>query len=254
MPEGRKVDRGRGLSAAGLIAATAATLLMMVWAVFPTSAGASHGTVTPPLGTPDAPWDDNVPICHATGSAGNPFVPNHPAIAANNIPAIAGHSSHTADIVPPFYYDDDNDDTTPGVLSVGVNFSGANITTWANNCVVQGTTSQPPTTEPPTTEPPTTEPPTTEPPTTEPPTTEPPTTEPPTTSVSGTTVTPPSSTPPGTTVLPTTVSPPGGGTAFTGAEGLVPLGAIALLLLSGGSGLMWAGSRRRRKAEEGKEE
>jgi len=45
-------------------------------------------------------------------------------------------------------------------------------------------------------------------------------------------------------VLPTTVSPRG--TAFTGVENVVPIGAIALMLMTSGSGLLWAGSRRRR--------
>jgi hypothetical protein len=45
-------------------------------------------------------------------------------------------------------------------------------------------------------------------------------------------------------VLPTTVRP--GGTAFTGVENVVPIGAIALMLMTSGSGLLWAGSRRRR--------
>jgi len=52
----------------------------------------------------------------------------------------------------------------------------------------------------------------------------------------GTTVTPhSSSTRTTTSVLPTTVTPPGG-TAFTGAEGVVPLGAIALFPDVGGFG------------------
>jgi hypothetical protein len=37
-----------------------------------------------------------------------------------------------------------------------------------------------------------------------------------------------------------------GGTAFTGVENVVPIGAIALMLMTSGSGLLWAGSRRRR--------
>ena len=66
------------------------------------------------------------------------------------------------------------------------------------------------------------------------------------TSVSGTTIAPSSSSTPsgGTSVLGRTVSP--GGTAFTGFENVVPLGGIALLLMTGGSGLLWAGARRRR--------
>jgi len=46
-------------------------------------------------------------------------------------------------------------------------------------------------------------------------------------------------------VLPTTVTP--GGTAFTGVEDVVPIGALALMLMTSGSGLLWAGSRRRRQ-------
>jgi hypothetical protein len=45
-------------------------------------------------------------------------------------------------------------------------------------------------------------------------------------------------------VAPTTITP--GGTAFTGVENVVPLGAIALMLMTSGSGLLWAGARRRR--------
>jgi len=41
-----------------------------------------------------------------------------------------------------------------------------------------------------------------------------------------------------------------GGTAFTGLENVVPLGAITLLLMTGGSGLLWAGSRRRRNKQD----
>jgi len=40
------------------------------------------------------------------------------------------------------------------------------------------------------------------------------------------------------------------GTAFTGLENVVPLGAIALMLMTGGSGLLWAGSRRKRDSDE----
>jgi hypothetical protein len=71
------------------------------------------------------------------------------------------------------------------------------------------------------------------------------------TSVAGTTIAPSSSTPDGTTVLGTTVSP--GGTAFTGFESVVPLGGIALLLMTGGSGLLWAGARRRRHDQDDEE-
>jgi hypothetical protein len=52
-------------------------------------------------------------------------------------------------------------------------------------------------------------------------------------------------------VAPTTVRP--GGTAFTGVENVVPLGAIALMLMTGGSGLLWLGSRRRRNEDDDEE-
>ena len=52
------------------------------------------------------------------------------------------------------------------------------------------------------------------------------------------------STTPAAEVLPTTVRP--GKLAFTGIEDVVPIGALALTLMTTGSGLLWAGSRRRR--------
>jgi hypothetical protein len=52
------------------------------------------------------------------------------------------------------------------------------------------------------------------------------------------------STAPTNEVLPTTVRP--GKLAFTGIEDVVPIGALALTLMTTGSGLLWAGSRRRR--------
>jgi hypothetical protein len=49
------------------------------------------------------------------------------------------------------------------------------------------------------------------------------------------------------TVAPTTVRP--GKLAFTGFEDVVPIGALALTLLTMGSGLMWAGAHRRRSID-----
>jgi hypothetical protein len=43
-------------------------------------------------------------------------------------------------------------------------------------------------------------------------------------------------------MLPTTVRP--GGNAFTGFDSVAPLGATALLLMTAGSGLLWASGRR----------
>ena len=80
-----------------------------------------------------------------------------------------------------------------------------------------------------------------------------------TTTVPTTTTTPPSSTTTSSpaiigpktvhkskseTVAPTTVRP--GKLAFTGLEDVVPIGALALTLMTTGSGLLWAGARRRR--------
>jgi hypothetical protein len=52
-------------------------------------------------------------------------------------------------------------------------------------------------------------------------------------------------------VAPTTVSPRG--TAFTGVENVVPIGAIALMLMTSGTGLLWAGSRRKRDQNQDEE-
>src|SRR4030095_11061417 len=52
MPAQRKTNQSRGLTAAGLIAVTAATLLMMAWAIFPTAAEATHVQPTFVTGNP----------------------------------------------------------------------------------------------------------------------------------------------------------------------------------------------------------
>ena len=79
-----------------------------------------------------------------------------------------------------------------------------------------------------------------------------PTTTTPTTTTGSPTIGPTSTTRTTTpAVAPTTVRP--GGTAFTGVENVVPLGAIALMLMTGGSALLWLGSRRRRNEDDGDE-
>jgi hypothetical protein len=79
-----------------------------------------------------------------------------------------------------------------------------------------------------------------------------PTTTTPTTTTGSPTIGPTSTTRTTTPVVgPTTVRP--GGTAFTGVENVVPLGAIALMLMTGGSALLWLGSRRRRNEDDGDE-
>ena len=119
---------------------------------------------------------------------------------------------------------DDDDSSGSGTTATYIVDPGETV-----KCVFTNTKNPPTTTTPPPT---TTTPPPTTTTTTPPPTTT--TTEPPT--VGPTTIEPTDS---------TTTQPPGG-TAFTGVQNVVPLGAIALLLLTTGSGLMWAGSRRKR--------
>ena len=246
MPAQRRATQGRRLTTAGLIAMTAATLLMGVWAIFPSPAGAvfpgldgncanqQSGTTINPGGSATVGGVtvslSNTSITISGGSA-NVCVK---AGACNSGIISLGAGTHSLSSIIEWNAGNDCDDPSephPGVSHI---------------VVYQTTTTSPPTTDTTTTE--TTTPGTT----TTPPGT---TTTPSTTSVSGTSVTPPesSSTPPqGTTVSGTTVSP--GGTAFTGLEDVVPLGALALTLLTGGSGLMWAGSRRRRNAEQNEEE
>jgi len=141
---------------------------------------------------------------------------------------------------------DDDDSSGSGTTATYVVDPGETV-----KCVFTNTKNPPTTTTPPPTT--TTPPPTT---TTPPPTT---TTAPPTTTEPPTTTTePPRTTTEPPTVGPTTVAPsedptttqPPGGTAFTGVQNVVPLGAIALILLTTGSGFMWAGSRRKRAEDD----
>ena len=69
-----------------------------------------------------------------------------------------------------------------------------------------------------------------------------------TTTTEGPTIGPTTVEPTDPTVAPTTITP--GGTAFTGVENVVPIGAIALMLMTSGSGLLWAGSRRKRDQDD----
>jgi uncharacterized repeat protein (TIGR01451 family) len=55
----------------------------------------------------------------------------------------------------------------------------------------------------------------------------------------------------GQTITPTTTPPtktPPGGTAFTGSSAVIPLSVVALILLTAGTALLWAGRRRGRHA------
>jgi hypothetical protein len=276
MPAERRKRQSRRLTVAGLITVSAATVLMAAWVIFPAAAFASTQQTTwnhvngagfvPCAGTTfwiltgfgnDADGVSNVSIVVNGGSAitmqpqGNNFRANVPG---------PNTSAQATSAVATWTWDDSGPVPTP-VLTISHCTAGSTTTSTTSppSSTTETTTTETTTTETTTTETTTSE--TTTPGTTTSETTTPGTTTSQTettsttgTTVSGTTVTPPgsSSTPPqGTTVLPTTVTP--GGTAFTGIENVVPLGAVALLLMTGGSGLMWAGARRRR-GEDGEDE
>jgi hypothetical protein len=235
MPAQRKTNQSRRLTTAGLIAVSAAALIAASLAVF----------ASPALGVPG-----NCPVgggwTQVQGSSGSVIVDGVTISWSGDSVTVSGG---TATICVKA------GNANSGVLT---NFSG----TYTMTCAVFGCNPQgqlpgishiqylvvTPTTTPPTT--------TTTPPTT---TTTTPgggggggttTTAPPT---STTTTTPPTvapttvhntSTTATAEVLPTTVRP--GKLAFTGIEDVVPIGALALTLMTTGSGLLWAGSRRRR--------
>jgi hypothetical protein len=273
MPAQRKTNQSRGLTAAGLIAVTAATLLMMAWAIFPTAAFAT------------VPWDGNgvtkgkfnVVICDAqntpyifwvfTGDPAQGETAVHLTVNGGAPITMQQQGNGAWQATSAFF---DLSTLTASVDGVGGNLTishgcpGTTTTTTTTTTPTTTTTTTTPTTT--TTTPTTT---TTTPTTT---TTTPTTTTATTTTTTPgggggggtTTTTPPASTTPITTppivapttvhntsttataeVLPTTVRP--GKLAFTGIEDVVPIGALALTLMTTGSGLLWAGSRRRRQ-------
>jgi hypothetical protein len=272
MPAQRNTNQSKRLTAAGLIAVTAATLLLMGWAILPNAAFA-NGTVTwTGNGTSGGKLDtqkcdeSNTPyllwifpiggqntITSVTlslgGSGSGSFTVNSTDTdVSNDTSGFTGGSVH---IRTPFF---DLSTLTASISYVGELGNGEHKLVISHGC--PGETPPTTTTVPVTT---TTVPTTT---TTVPTTT---TTVPTTTTTvpggggggpTTTTTTIPTVAP--TTihkttatetttdeVLATTVRP--GGTAFTGVENVVPIGAIALMLMTSGSGLLWAGSRRRRR-------
>jgi uncharacterized repeat protein (TIGR01451 family) len=74
--------------------------------------------------------EKKVTICHATGSEGNPFVEQSPAIG-NNGDLQGGHLSHPDDIIPPYDYVDANGNpqTFPGQ-----NWTPEGQAIWQNGC------------------------------------------------------------------------------------------------------------------------
>jgi hypothetical protein len=273
MPAERKTNQSRRLTAAGLIAVTAATLLMMVWVIFPTAAFATvpwdgNGVVNgefklercDDLNTPYIFWvftGDPAPgesVVHLTVNNGAPIDMVQQGNGSwHGTSPFFDLTTLTASV-----------DGVDGTLTISHGCPGETETTTTETTPTETTTTETTTTETTPTETTTTETTPTETTTSSTTTTTSSTT---TTTTSGgggggqtTTTTAPAST---TTtkiptvapttihrstttdeVLPTTVTP--GGTAFTGVENVVPIGAIALMLMTSGSGLLWAGSRRRR--------
>jgi hypothetical protein len=266
--ENRSRGRDRRLTVAGLIAISAATLLMMAWAIFPSPAFASSEST---------PW---------TGNGSN----NLPCVGGTTLWILTGFGNEASDVSNVVLHVNGG---TFGMSQQGNNFkadipgpgtpagstnafatwdwNGAGEaptpvltishcegeTTTTTTTPVTTTTTTPVTTT--TTTPVTTT--TTTPVTTTTTTTTPgggggggpTTTVAPTSSptIAPTTVHPTKTKTKTETVAPTTVRP--GGTAFTGFEDVVPLGLVALTLMTGGSGLLWAGTRRRRNLDEGDE-
>ena len=286
MPAQRNTNQSRRLTAAGLIAVTAATLLMMAWVILPTAAFASTQQTTwnhkngagfvPCTGTTlwiltgfgnDATHVSNVSIS-VNGGPSIPMTPQGNNFKAD-VPGPATNALNTNAVVT-WTWDDSAPVPTKIVLTISHCTPGTTTTTTpTTTTTTKTTTTTTPTT---TTTTPTT---TTKTTTTTTPTT---TTKTTTTTTPTTTTTTPTTTTTtpggggggGTTtttttvptvapttihkstttetttdeVLATTVRP--GGTAFTGVENVVPIGAIALMLMTSGSGLLWAGARRRR--------
>lgn len=234
----------RRLTTGGLIAVTVATLLMMAWVILAPSALATvpwngNGVTNGELNSVQCD-EQNTPYLFwvFTGSPGQGLTDVTLTVNGQTFDMDqAGGGNGAWQATTPFFALDSITASVDGVDGV---------LTLSHGCPGETTTTDTTTTETTTTE--TTTSSTTATTTTPGTTTTTPagtstTTESPT--VSPTTVTP-SETTDIPTVNPTTVQPPGE-TAFTGPEDVVPIGALALMLLTTGSGLLWAGSRRRRE-------
>jgi hypothetical protein len=247
MPAQRNTNQSRGLTTAGLIAVTAATLLMMAWAIFATPAAATqvspvffdHNPGCDDLGDPDltslTKFEGN-PVTSGTMD-GVTITVNDPSFdwkSQIGIDAVIVKGGDNANV---YFYDEATSDTglqapinpqndKPFGLSHIEFCIDEDVTTTTTTTTVPGgggggggggttTTTTPPATTT---------------------TTTPPIVAPTTVHNTSTTA--------AAEVLPTTVRP--GKLAFTGIEDVVPIGALALTLMTTGSGLLWAGSRRRR--------
>jgi hypothetical protein len=242
MPAERKTNQSRRLTAAGLIAVTAATLLMMGWAILPNAAFAS-GTFT---------WGGNG-FPNATCTPGQVqtmlwiFNDNGSAVPTGlTINGVAQAGSWQQQGGGTYHFTTSGAQFPPvegaTTFATYTGTLGTNTVLTLSGCNEGQTTTSTTTTTTTTTTPTTT-----------------------TTAGGGgggqtTTTTAPASTTTSATVAPTKIHKSTTTTdevlattvsqakklAFTGIEDVVPIGALALTLMTTGSGLLWAGSRRRR--------
>jgi uncharacterized repeat protein (TIGR01451 family) len=106
------------------LAATFAVASVGALALTAAATSAPAGEGSPPTGS--------ITICHATGSAGNPFVVNSPDASGN----VGGHGDHPGDIIPPFQWIDSNGATQqfPG-QNWDTDFGGyPGSAWWENGC------------------------------------------------------------------------------------------------------------------------
>ena len=232
MPAGHRSEQSRRLTLGGLLAMSAATLLMSTWAVFPTAAFATipwngNGVTDGNLNTERC---DAFDMDRARGGD-SAWQGTTTFFAPGSITASVDGATESGNLVISYGCPGETTTTTETTTSQTETMTSQTETTTSQTETTTSGSSTTQTTASSSSTTPTG-----------------------TTSVSGTTFTSTGSgsTPPGeTTMLLTTVTP--GGPAFTGIENVVPLGAVALILMTGGSGLMWAGARRRRNDEEGDE-
>jgi hypothetical protein len=241
MPAQRKTKQSRGLTAAGLIAVSAATLLMMALAVLTAAPaiandGCPHTGDQPGLVRVTDIADGDLP----TTFNGTTFSVSGNTVTVGGNPATIciKWGQFTSGLLTNFTGNYVMNPSPPALSHISV-YSTTTTTSTTTTATSTTTTATSTTTTASTT-------------TTTPgggggggTTTTPPATTTTTTSaiVAPTTVHN-TSTAPTAEVLPTTVRP--GKLAFTGIEDVVPIGALALTLMTTGSGLLWAGSRRRR--------
>jgi hypothetical protein len=240
------------LTTAGLIAVTAATFLMLAWAILPTNAGAV--TDECPAG-----WTTKVES-QVDGDLDDIVLPAGTLFCAKGSTDATGILTADGQTTLFEYLGNDHNVshyvTYPPQTTTTTTLPTTTTTVPTTTTTVPTTTTTVPTTT--TTVPTTTTTTVTTTTTTVPgggggggggTTTVPVTTT--TTPTVGPTTVQPSTTTKSPNVAPTTVSPRG--TAFTGVENVVPIGAIALMLMTSGTGLLWAGSRRKRDQNQDEE-